>query len=76
MGHLSDQGIPTAVYYQKPIHQLAACLHLGYQEGDMPAAEHASSTVLSLPFHPYLSNESVASVVSQLAAFNDDKIPA
>jgi dTDP-4-amino-4,6-dideoxygalactose transaminase len=42
------------IYYQKPMHLLDAMAYLRYREGDFPAAETASRSVLSLPFHPYL----------------------
>ncbi|MFT5258918.1 MAG: UDP-2-acetamido-2-deoxy-ribo-hexuluronate aminotransferase [Saprospiraceae bacterium] len=51
---LRQDGIPTMVYYQKPMHFFDALRYLGYQEGDFPVAENACHTVLSLPFHPYL----------------------
>ncbi len=54
---LSQEGIPSMIYYQKPIHLLDAMSYLSYQDGDFPVAENASRTVLSLPFHPYLAQD-------------------
>lgn len=51
---LAKAGIPTMVYYVKPMHLLDAMSYLGYKEGDFPVAEEAARAVLSLPFHPYL----------------------
>ncbi|MGQ9750717.1 DegT/DnrJ/EryC1/StrS family aminotransferase [Desulfosoma sp.] len=56
---LQAQGIPTAVYYPKPLHLQAAFASLGYREGDFPVAEEASRTVLSLPMHPYLDSAQI-----------------
>ncbi len=52
---LQAEGIPTAVYYPKPLHLQEAFAYLGYQKGDLPEAERASSFIFSLPMHPYLS---------------------
>lgn len=54
---LKDQGIPTAVYYPKCLHEQPVFTDLGYGWGDLPEAERASREVLSLPMHPFLSSE-------------------
>jgi UDP-2-acetamido-2-deoxy-ribo-hexuluronate aminotransferase len=60
---LRQDGIPTMVYYQKPMHLLDALEYLGHQEGDFPEAESACHRVLSLPFHPYLKTDDQQSVI-------------
>lgn len=52
--HLKSQGIPTAVYYPKCLHEQPVFAHLGHKLGDFPVAEAASREVLSLPMHPFL----------------------
>ena len=52
---LAAQNIPTAIYYATCMHNQTAFGYLGYKEGSFPSAEKMSSTVLSLPMHPYLS---------------------
>jgi UDP-2-acetamido-2-deoxy-ribo-hexuluronate aminotransferase len=59
---LKEEGIPSMVYYVKPMHLLDAMSYLGHQEGDFPHAEHAALTVLSLPFYPYLGRDAVERV--------------
>jgi dTDP-4-amino-4,6-dideoxygalactose transaminase len=54
---LKQAGVPTAVYYPKPLHLQTAFAHLGYREGDFPKSEDASRRVFSLPMHPYLKPE-------------------
>ncbi len=56
---LKDKGIPTMVYYPKPLHQQTVYQELGYKKGDFPNAEKASTCVLSLPMHPYLDEKQV-----------------
>ncbi len=51
---LKANGIPSAVYYPKCLHEQPAFSSCGYQWGDFPAAERASRQVLSLPMHPFL----------------------
>lgn len=52
---LKDEGIPSVVYYPKPLHQQSAFGYLGYKAGDMPASEDCAQRIFSLPMHPYLS---------------------
>jgi dTDP-4-amino-4,6-dideoxygalactose transaminase len=54
---LKQAGIPTAVYYPKPLHLQTAFAHLGYREGDFSHSEDASRRIFSLPMHPYLKPE-------------------
>lgn len=61
---LKAEGIPSAVYYPKCLHEQPVFAHLNYQYGDFPNSEKASKEVLSLPMHPYLTDEEVERVVS------------
>ncbi len=65
---LKDQGIPTAVYYAKPLHLQSAYVHLGYRLGDFPNAEAISQRIFSLPMHPYLNNEQIDVITSAVVA--------
>jgi len=51
------RGIPTAVHYPEALHLQPAFAYLGHREGDFPVAEAAASRVVSLPMHPYLTEE-------------------
>ncbi len=51
---LQDAGIPTAVYYPKPLHLQTAFARLGYDEGTFRVSEDCSSRIFSLPMHPYV----------------------
>ena len=59
---LKSEGIPTAIYYAKPLHLQPAFADLGQREGTFPEAEAASHSVLSLPMHPYLTDIEVETV--------------
>jgi dTDP-4-amino-4,6-dideoxygalactose transaminase len=51
---LKAQGIPTAIYYTKSIHQQTAYKHYPVADGGLSASERLSDDVISLPMHAYL----------------------
>ena len=51
---LKAQGIPTAIYYPKSMHQQTAYRHFPVAEGGLPVSEELSGDVISLPMHAYL----------------------
>ncbi len=51
---LKAQGIPTAIYYPKSLHQQTAYRNFPVAEGGLPISERLSGEVLSLPMHAYL----------------------
>ena len=51
---LKAQGVPTAIYYPKSMHQQTAYKHYPSAEGGLPISEKLSTDVISLPMHPYL----------------------
>lgn len=57
LNKLKEIGIPTAVYYPRPLHLQTAFLRLGHRQGDFPVAEHMSEGIFSLPMHPYLESK-------------------
>jgi UDP-2-acetamido-2-deoxy-ribo-hexuluronate aminotransferase len=63
---LKAEGIPTAVYYPKCLHEQPVFAGLGYQLGDFPVSEQAAREVLSLPMHPFLADEEQDRVVAAL----------
>ena len=56
-------GVPTAVHYPLPLHLQPVFAHLGQREGRFPASEAAARRVISLPMHPYLTEEQQVQVV-------------
>jgi dTDP-4-amino-4,6-dideoxygalactose transaminase len=51
---LKAQGIPTAIYYPKSMHQQTAYKQYPVVEGGLPVSEKLSDDVISLPMHAYL----------------------
>jgi UDP-2-acetamido-2-deoxy-ribo-hexuluronate aminotransferase len=62
---LKAEGVPSAIYYPKPLHQQPAYRphHTG---GALPVAEAVSERILALPIQPYLSDEAVDRVCDVL----------
>lgn len=63
---LKAVGIPTMVYYAKPMHLQGAFKGTDSANADCPVTEKLCATVLSLPLDPYKSKEDVDLVVSEL----------
>ena len=57
MAKLKEAGVPTAIYYPKPLHLQTAFAYLNYKQGDFPASEECAGRIFSLPMHPYLAAE-------------------
>ena len=54
---LKSRGVPTAVYYPKPLHLQEAFRSLGYKRGDFPVSERIADSIFSVPMHPYLKGD-------------------
>jgi dTDP-4-amino-4,6-dideoxygalactose transaminase len=54
---LKSRGIPTAIYYPKPLHRQTAYQHYPTAGNGLPVSERLAGEVISLPMHPYLSEE-------------------
>jgi dTDP-4-amino-4,6-dideoxygalactose transaminase len=59
---LKANGVPTLVYYPKPLHFQPAYQAYGDGPGSMPVAEALAQEVLSLPIHPYLEDATVETI--------------
>ena len=51
---LKAAGVPTAVYYAKPLHRQSAYRHYPSAGNGLPVSDRLASEVLSFPMHPYL----------------------
>lgn len=65
---LKAAGIPSNVYYPRPMHLQPAYLSYGDGEGSLPVAEQLSQVVLSLPMHPYLTEDEIEQVCAAVVA--------
>jgi len=60
---LKEQGIPTAVYYPVPLHQLPV---FADKQISLPEAERAAQEVLSLPMHTELTTDQQTFIIDTL----------
>ena len=66
---LKEQGIPSMIYYIKPMHKQGAFADLKYDEADYVVTNNLCDTVLSLPMHPYLTEDDVDRVCKVISAY-------
>ena len=63
---LKSKGIPTMVYYMKPMHNQGAFAGSDSAIADCPVTDKLCKSVLSLPMHPYLTEKEVAFIADEL----------
>jgi dTDP-4-amino-4,6-dideoxygalactose transaminase len=54
---LKAAGVPTAVYYPKPLHRQTAYKAYPFAGNGLPVSDKLAAEVVSLPMHPYLTEE-------------------
>ena len=65
---LKEAGIPSMVYYPTPMHKQTAHAPYGPYADDLcPVATSLCDRVLSLPIHPYITEEDVEMVCSTVS---------
>ncbi|MBR2674861.1 MAG: DegT/DnrJ/EryC1/StrS family aminotransferase [Mogibacterium sp.] len=64
---LKEKGIPSMIYYPKPMHKQEAFGIEGEYKFDCSNTEKLCDRVLSLPMHPHMSDEEVKEVAEALA---------
>ncbi len=60
---LRERGVGSAVYYPIPVHRQKPFLALGYGEERYPVTDRLTAQVLSIPVHPSLTDDEVATVI-------------
>jgi dTDP-4-amino-4,6-dideoxygalactose transaminase len=66
---LKAQGIPTAIYYPKSMHQQTAYRDFPVTDGGLPVSERLSSDVISLPMHAYLDEPTQARIIEAVRGY-------
>lgn len=67
--HMTEKGIPTMVYYPRGLHSQTAYAERCIPDEDYPNTVLAANTVLSLPMHPYITEEEIKTVCGAIAEF-------
>jgi len=65
---LKAAGIPTAVYYPRPLHRQPAYAQAAGVDAELPVAEALSREVFSLPIHPYLGDDEQTQIIETVKA--------
>jgi dTDP-4-amino-4,6-dideoxygalactose transaminase len=65
---LRERGVGTGIYYPVPVHRQPPLVELGYGAGAFPVSERLSTEVLSIPVHPSLTDDEVATVIAAVNA--------
>jgi dTDP-4-amino-4,6-dideoxygalactose transaminase len=65
---LAQRGIGTAVHYPCPIHQQPFYQEQGFNLS-LPISEHAAQHILSLPVHPAVSEQNLATIIEEVSRY-------
>jgi dTDP-4-amino-4,6-dideoxygalactose transaminase len=65
---LKERGVGSAIYYPIPVHRQKPFLARGYGDEHVPVTERLTEQVLSIPVHPSLSDDEVATVIGAVNA--------
>ena len=61
---LSTRGVPTAIYYPKPLHRQEPYKRYPVAGNGLPVTDKLASEVISLPMHPYLDEPTQDRVIA------------
>lgn len=64
--NLKENGIPTMVYYPKPMHAQTAFSYLRDEQSTFPNTQMLCDRVLSLPMHPYLADNDIERICGSI----------
>ena len=60
---LKERGVGSAIYYPIPVHRQKPFIARGYGDEQFPVTERLTEEVLSIPVHPSLTEDEVATVI-------------
>lgn len=64
--YLHEKGIPSMVYYVKPLHKQKVYSDYKFNLDDLKVSERLSECVLSLPMHPYMDGEVINDICNTI----------
>lgn len=67
--HLQARGIPSVIYYVKPLHQQVAYRDFPRTPTGLPVSETLPERILCLPMHPYLSESDQDLIIAAVREF-------
>ena len=63
---LRERGIPTAIYYPKPLHRQTAYRHYPCAGNGLPVSDKVAGEVIALPMHPYLDPDTQDRIIAEV----------
>ena len=63
---LKEVGIPTMIYYPIPLHKQIVYNGYDFNLEDLKVSENLCKCVLSLPMHPYMSEEQIETISNEI----------
>lgn len=67
--YLATKDIPAMIYYPVPLHFQKAYKDRRYKEGDFPITESLCETVISLPIHTEMNEETLAFITKNVLSY-------
>ncbi len=67
--HLQSRGIPSVIYYVKPLHQQVAYEKYPRTPAGLPVSESLPERILCLPMHPYLTEADQDLIIAAVREF-------
>jgi perosamine synthetase len=72
---LKECGVGSAIYYPIPVDRQKPFLALGYGDATYPVSDRLTEQVLSIPVHPALTDDEVATVIEAVNATAEELGP-
>ena len=66
LSNFEVSGIPTKIYYEKPLHMQDMFHDLNHEEGSFPISEDICKKIFSIPFHPYMTQIEMEKIINCL----------
>lgn len=66
---LKEEGIPSMIYYTKPMHKQGAFAEYDYNDNDFQVTNELCDIVLQLPIHPYISVNDIELISKNIINF-------
>lgn len=67
--YLKECGIPSMIYYPKPMHKQGAFEEIASDDKDFPHTLELCDRVLALPVHPYMKQEDIQLVADKIKEY-------
>ncbi len=64
-----DRGVEAKIHYPIPLPYQNCSNHLGYKPGDFPKTERDCGTIITLPAHPYLTDDEINYTIETILSF-------